>query len=70
MECQTGLRVITGGNCADQQEHTGVEKGKAKRAFARLLEEIGWNKKNTGWGWGMQHGGSRDYWRNGEMRNE
>ena len=54
-DCQTGVRVLTGGNGAEQEEHWG-EPGSSTRGFAWLLEEMGRNKKNTGGSQGMPNG--------------
>ena len=62
-ECQTGVRVITGGNGAEQEEHWG-EPGSSTRGFAWLLEEMGRNKKNTGVEPGNATRGSLKCWRN------
>ena len=47
-DCQTGVRVLTGGNGAEQEEHWGA--GSSTRGFTWLLEEMGRHKKNTGGG--------------------
>ena len=53
-ECQTGLRVVTGGNCVKQHDHTGVEKRESQTGVHAI----------TGGNWAEQE----EHWRGGECK--
>ena len=59
-ESQTGVRAVTGGNWAEQEEHW-MGAGHATRGFACLLEEWGHAERIDYWGQGMPNEGARDY---------